>query len=334
MSEYQNLLKEFTASRIKPVYLISSEEVFFLDRIADFLCKNFIPLEMQDFNLSVLYGREIQASGVIDQARAFPFMGDKRLILVKSAHEVKDWELLSSYAKKPNESSVLVLLFGKKPDGRSSWVKALKENGFYHELKGIPDYQLHSFVNQMINEAQLKIDDEALRILVEFVGNDLSGYYNELEKLKLNLGSSNKITPDFIAEYVGLNKEFNVFELQKAISLRNTKNIYWIAKNMGSQSKRNPIFMTLGALLRHFQKIWIAKRNIKLNDDELSKILKLPFKSFVKEYREAASLYSITGLENAFSVLKKFDLKAKGVDSVSASEEDLYIELAISISHL
>lgn len=334
MSEYQNLFKEFTASRIKPVYLISSEEVFFLDRIADFLCKNFIPLEMQDFNLSVLYGREIQASGVIDQARAFPFMGDKRLILVKSAHEVKDWELLSSYAKKPNESSVLVLLFGKKPDGRSSWVKTLKENGFYHELKGIPDYQLHSFVNQMINEAQLKIDDEALRILVEFVGNDLSGYYNELEKLKLNLGSSNKITPEFITEYVGLNKEFNVFELQKAISLRNTKNIYWIAKNMGSQSKRNPIFMTLGALLRHFQKIWIAKRNIKLNDDELSKILKLPFKSFVKEYREAASLYSISGLENAFSVLKKFDLKAKGVDSVSASEEDLYIELAISISHL
>lgn len=334
MSEYQNLFKEFTASRIKPVYLISSEEVFFLDRIADFLCKNFIPLEMQDFNLSVLYGREIQASGVIDQARAFPFMGDKRLILVKSAHEVKDWELLSSYAKKPNESSVLVLLFGKKPDGRSSWVKTLKENGFYHELKGIPDYQLHSFVNQMINEAQLKIDDEALRILVEFVGNDLSGYYNELEKLKLNLGSSNKITPEFITEYVGLNKEFNVFELQKAISLRNTKNIYWIAKNMGSQSKRNPIFMTLGALLRHFQKIWIAKRNIKLNDDELSKILKLPFKSFVKEYREAASLYSISGLENAFSVLKKFDLKAKGVDSVSATEEDLYIELAISISHL
>lgn len=334
MSEYQNLLKEFTASRIKPVYLISSEEVFFLDRIADFLCKNLIPLEMQDFNLTVLYGREIQASGVIDQARAFPFMGDKRLILVKSAHDVKDWELLSSYAKKPNESSVMVLLFGKKPDGRSSWVKTLKENGFYHELKGIPDYQLHSFVNQMINEAQLKIDDEALRILVEFVGNDLSGYYNELEKLKLNLGSSNKITPDFITEYVGLNKEFNVFELQKAISVRNTKNIYWIAKNMGSQSKRNPIFMTLGALLRHFQKIWIAKRNIKLNDDELSKILKLPFKSFVKEYREAASLYSITGLENAFSVLKKFDLKAKGVDSVSATEEDLYIELAISISHL
>lgn len=334
MPEYQNLIKEFTISKIKPVYVISSEEVFFLDRISDYLCKNLIPPEMQDFNLSVLYGKEVQASGVIDQARAFPFLGDKRLILVKSAHELRDWELLSSYAKNPNQSSVLVLLFGKKPDGRSSWVKALKDHGFYHELKGVSDYQLHSFVGQMIKEAQLNIEDEALRILVEYIGNDLSGYYNELEKLKLNLGSSKKITQEIITEYVGLNKEFNVFELQKAISVRNTKNIYWIAKNMGSQSKRNPIYMTLGALFRHFQRIWIAKRNMALNDDELSKMLKLPFKSFVKEFREAASLYSMKGIENAFSVLKKCDLKAKGVDSVSATEEDLYIELAISIAHL
>lgn len=334
MSEYQSLLKELSGAQIRPVYLIYSEELFFLDRIADYLCKNLIPAEMQDFNLSVLYGKEVLASLVLDQAREFPFMGDKRLILVKAAQDIKDWEALLTYAAKPNPSTVLVLLFSKKPDGRSNWVKTIKDRGFFFEIKGISDYQLHAFVAQMIKEAQLKIEDDAIRVFVEFIGNDLAGYYNEIEKLKLNLGPSKLITAGIIAEYVGVSKEFNVFELQKAISERNIKNIYWIAKNMGAQSKRNPIYMTLGALLRHFQKILLAKNYLKLNDDELSKVLKLPFKSFVKEYRQAAALYPIGSIEAAFSALKVFDLKAKGVDSVSASEEHLYIELALTISYL
>ncbi len=331
--EYQALLKELLSDRHKPLYVIVSDENFYLERIADALLKERIPAEQQDFNQLLVYGRDIEAKGIVDFAREYPFMGERKLILVKDAQEIKDWEPLIGYAKSSNPTSLLVMLFGQKPDGRSSWVKTVKDLGFLYEFKAPGDYQIPKFVNELANEFDLKFDEDACLLLIESIGNDLSTYYNEMAKLKLNVLPGKRVDRETVSRFVGISKEFNMFELQRAFSKRDKHSIYWIASNMSKQKKANPLLGTVAGLFLHFQKIWLAKVYISQNDDELSKILKLAFKSFLKEYRTAAGLYSLDQIEKAISILKEYDLKSKGMNT-KASEEDLYIELALSLSNL
>jgi DNA polymerase-3 subunit delta len=186
----------------------------------------------------------------------------------------------------------------------------------------------------MISEMNLEIEDLALNLLLEYIGNDLGTYHNELNKLNLILKSGQKIDEQTVTKFIGVSKEFNVFELQKALSLRDQPRSCWIAKNMSNQVKTNPLIMTIGALFNHYQRIWLTKIYGKLGDEELNKIVKLPFKSFLKEYRDASAKYSLQSLEKSISILKKYDLKSKGYQTGAAREEDLYMELVMHLSNV
>ncbi len=332
--EIQELIQEILGTTRKAIYVISSEELFFLDKIINQVQENYLPKEAQEFNQSILYGKDVTANYILDLSREFPFFGDRKLIIVKEAQEVKDWEPLVTYAKKPLESTLLIICFSKKPDGRSSWVKQVKSMDFYYEFKSLSDYQLPGFIKSTAKELDIKMDDEAQMLLVDYIGNDLATIQNELEKLKLNISKSHKVTKDDISRFIGVSKEFNVFELQKAISLKDHRKIFWICSNMAHHSKTNPLIATIAGLFNHFQKLWIAKIYGNLNDDDLNKIMKLPFKYFIKEYREAAQRFSIANIELAINLLKEYDLKAKGMNHRNASDQDLYCELALKINLL
>jgi DNA polymerase-3 subunit delta len=332
--DVQELIKEILSPKHKAVYVVSSEELFFIDKLVQTTLDQYLEKDFQEFNQSVLYGKDTNARAIMDQAREFPFFGEKKLIIVKDAQDVKEWDGLTNYAKQPNASTLLIICFSKKPDGRSSWVKQIKDLGFLIEFKSLSDYQLPAFIKSAIKELKIEMDEESQMLLMDSIGNDLATIYNELEKLKLNIGKGQKVGKDEISRFIGISKEYNVFELQKAISYKDHKRIYWIAQNMGQHSKANPIIATIGALFNHFQRIWFAKVYDKMNDDELSKLLKLPFKSFIKEYREAAGKYSLPGIERAINLLKEYDLKSKGMYLRNATEQELYLELSLKINQL
>lgn len=341
--EIQELLNEILSQKHKPIYLISTEELFFIDKLVQTIQDQYLAKEFQEFNQSILYGKDVEAREVVELAREFPFFGDRKVIIVKEAQDikkqkegqnVKTWEPLVAYAKQPLSSTLLLICFSKKPDGRSSWVKQIKDLGFYFEFKALADYQLPSFIKSALKELKIDMDEECQMLLMDSIGNDLSTIYNELEKLKLNIAKGQKVTKEEINRFIGISKEFNVFELQKAISLKDHRRIYWISKNMGANSKNNPLIATIGALFNHFQKIWIAKAYSNMDDEELNKILKLPYKNFIKDYRMAASKYSMNGIEKAIGLLKDYDLKSKGMYHRSVSEQDLYLEMALMINQL
>jgi DNA polymerase-3 subunit delta len=322
---------------------VSSEELFFIDKLVQTILDKLLAKEFQEFNQSILYGKDTDANSILDQAREFPFFGDRKIIVVKDAQDIKkvkdnkdskEWDPLISYAKNPLASTLLIICFSKKPDGRSSWVKQIKDLNYYYEFKSLSDYQLPSFIKSVIKDLQLELDDESQLILMDSIGNDLSTMYNELEKLKLNIPQGKKITKEDINKFIGISKEYNVFELQKAINLKDRKKIYQISKNMSQHSKSNPIIATIGALFNHFQRIWVAKVYNTLSDDELNKYLKLAFKSYIKDYRMAALKYSLTSIEQGISLLKEYDLKSKGMYHRNISEQDLYIELALKLNQL
>ncbi len=341
--EVQEIIKEILGQQHKPIYVISTEELFFIDKLVQTIQDQFLAKEFQEFNQSVVYAKDTDARSVIDQAREYPFFGDRKLIIVKEAQDitkqkegqdVKTWEPLIAYAKQPLLSTLLVICFSKKPDGRTSWVKQIKDLGFFTEIKPLSDYQLPAFIKSAIKELKIEMDEECQMLIMDSIGNDLSTIYNELEKLKLNIPKGQKVTKDDINRFIGISKEFNVFELQKAINNKDRKKIYWISKNMAKNSKNNPLIATIGALFNHFQKIWITKVYGNVNDDELNKILKLQFKNFIKDYRSAANQYSLASLEQGISLLKEYDMKSKGMYHRSISEQDLYLELALKINQL
>jgi DNA polymerase-3 subunit delta len=332
--EFQQLIKEMLGTSPKPLYVITTEEPFFLERIVESILENYLDKTSQEFNQTVIYGRDSSAEAICDAAREIPFFGDKKLIIVKEAQEIKDFKSFSAYAKRPQTSTLLCICFSKKLDGRLTWVKELKELDYLIEIKSLTDYQLPAFYKNTIKEFDLQLDDEAFMLLLEYIGNDLSTLFNELAKLKLNIPKGNRITKDIITRFIGISKEFNVFELQKALSAKDHQRIYWISKNMAPSIKSGTLPVIIGAMFSYFQKVWLARNYQSYSDEELSKLLKLPFKTFLVEFRQAITHYTIPKIEQSIQLLKEYDLKSKGMNQRNVPPGDLFTELVLQLTQL
>ncbi len=330
--EFNKLLKDLQAGKMGHAYLLAGEEPFFIEKLLDVAESKTIPESERDFNQLVLYGKDVNAKYVVETCRQYPFMGAKKLIVVKEAQDIKDWEILDHYLKNPVPTSILILAFkNKKPDGRSSWVKTMKDKHVYFESKPLYDHQLPSFVSELALESGLKFDPEAIALMTEFIGNDLSHFQNEMDKIKINFDKSVTITKEIISELIGVSKEYNVFELCKAFSKKDRHKSVRIAQNLGLHIKSNPLVLSIGSVYNHFNKIWATKIYSNKSDQELMSMLKIPFIGFVKEFREASNYYNSNELEKIFHLLKVYDLKSKGLDSGNTNQENLLLELVISI---
>lgn len=333
--DYNEILKDISKGQAKPIYFLTGEEPYFIDSIMDEAEQSLVPLEQRDFNLQVVYGKDTPIKLILESCRQFPFMGDRKLILVKEAQDIKDWEVMDSYFKTPVPTTTLIIAYkNKKPDGRSAWVKTVKEKTVYFESKAIYDNHLPSFITSQASRYQLKLEPEAATLMAEYIGNDLSQIDNELQKLKVNIKPNEKITIDIITDQIGISKEYNIYELTKVISSRDKRKMYLIARNMAIYIKNNPLIPTIVTLFNHFVKIWLTKTNIQKSDAELMALLKIPFATFVKEYREAAKNYNNESILRAIHILKEYDLKSKGVDVHNVNPEDLFIEMMLKISQI
>ncbi len=330
--DYQSLVSQFKQGRLNPVYFLTGDEGYFIDKVVEAAEKHIIAESEREFNQTVVYGRDITCRQLMDYCRTFPFLGRYRLVVVKEAQELKGWDDFIGYVQQPAETTVLVIAYkNKKPDGRSAWVKLLKEKTFWYESKALYDHQLPAFVQTQVYENGLTIDGEAAHLLVDFIGNDLAAIENEILKIKLNLAPNTPIQKSHIYEFVGISREYNVFELQRAIGLKQTAKALHILQNMALHVKSNPLIPTIAALYAYFNKIWIVKHNLSKTDQALAAILNVPFAGFIKEYRSAAAMYSNQELEQSIHLLHEYDLKAKGVYSGNRQDADLLMELGLKI---
>ncbi|MDQ3142794.1 MAG: DNA polymerase III subunit delta [Bacteroidota bacterium] len=335
--DYKDIINLLLKQGPKPIFFLGGDEAFFIDQIMNFAEENIIPSEESDFNCQVLYGKETSMKQLVDICRENPFMGTRKLVLLKEAQEIKDkeWELCIPYLKNPVQTTLLVIAFkNKRPDGRLLWVKAVKENTIYFESNELKDYQLPAFITSQLKLAGFKIDEEASLLMAEFIGNNLSQIFNEIQKLKLNIEKGSNISKDMIAEQIGFSKECNVFELQKAFNTRDVKKIYFISANLAANIKNNPLVMIIGALFNYFTKIWLTKQYLSKNDKDLMSILKLSYASYLNDYRMAASKYTLASLENAIQLLSNYDLKSKGVNVHTVKDNDLLLELILRLNRI
>lgn len=330
---FDNIIAAIDNKQYAPIYLLHGEESYFIDSISKKIDATVLSDGEKAFNQVVLYGGETDHKTIADYARQFPMMASHRVVIVNEAQQLKSIKELESYAANPSPQTVLVLNYKhKKLDGRLKVVKNIKENGVVFEAKKLYDNQIAPYISNYLRSQKLEITPQAGMVLSEFIGSDLSRIHNELSKLILNLDEGiTKIALNDVTEHVGISKEYNVFELQKAITEKNSVKAFRIVDYFAENEKANPLFMVIAALYTYWTKVYIAAFHRKKSDKELQRLLGLPSPYFVKEYRAAATNYSSQKILEGFELLKIADLNTKGVGVVSADSKSILRSLLIKL---
>lgn len=337
MSELKKMITSFKKDGYKPVYFLMGEEPYFIDFLSDYFTNNVISEEEKSFNQVVLYGKDVSVNDIMSQARQYPFMGDKMLVVVKEAQElVKTIDQFSSYFKSVQPSTIIVFCYKYKTlDKRKELYKTLSKSEFAEifESNKLKDYQVESWIKTLISDEKLEIEPKAVAMLVEFLGNDLSKISNEIDKLKIVLKNDKLITADLVEENIGISKEYNNFELINAVAYKNEAKAFSIAKYFALNTKSNPFVVTTSLLYNFFSKLLqyhgMIYKNAGANPADIAKQLGIN-QYGLKDYQAASKIYPMKKVSQAIAVIREIDLKGKGVNG-SLTHDDLLKELLIKV---
>jgi DNA polymerase III subunit delta len=257
--------------------------------------------------------------------------GNKQVVIVKEAQQLKDIEKIESYIDKPLSSTILLFAYKDgKVDGRKKFGKTLKEKAVFQSFKKMYDNQLPDWVQQLIQSKGFTIKSKALMLLVEFVGNDLNRLENEVDKVIINLKNRKEITEDDIEQFIGISKEYNVFELQNALATKNMSKAIQIVQYFESNPKAAPMQLILPTLYSFFNKVFLIFGLNQPDDKAIASSIGVhPF--LVKEYMNASKLYQYSGTEQAILLLQHYNLKNIGIYNSASSDSSLMKELVYKL---
>ncbi|MBE6335506.1 MAG: DNA polymerase III subunit delta [Lentimicrobiaceae bacterium] len=329
---YEQILSDIKKKVYYPIYFLMGEEPFFIDTISDELENSILDEAERSFNQIILYGNDVNAYEIMSQARAFPMMGDKLVVIVKEAQNVKDIESIADYLDKIPPTTILVFNYKyKKLDKRKSLAKIIDKKGVLFESKKLYDNNIPDWIVKYLASRKYNITQKACQMIADFLGNDLHKVRNELDKLMLALPSTKRIDDADVEYNIGISKDFNVFELQKAIGAKDTFKANQIINYFGDNPNENPIFMTIVILYGYYTKLLKLHFSKDKSKNNLATILGVnPF--FVNDYLEAARNYSWVDCMRCIEVLREYDMKSKGYNSTSdVSQKELYREMLFKL---
>lgn len=327
------VISEITNGHIKPVYLLHGEEAFYIDQIMDLIEANTLTDAEKAFNQVVLYGRDVDSKQIADESRQYPMMSQKRVVIIKEAQDFKELKEMGPYMSNPSPHTVLVIAhMNKKIDGRISWIKDAKKSPHIvmFESGSIKDYHLSQWVKDYLHSKGRKISPEANQLLCDYLGTDLKKLVNEIEKLELNIPPKKSIDTADVERYVGISKEYNIFELNKVLGKKDIQRSHIISKNLGDNIHKSPLQMMIPAMFSHFQKAHIVKRLGGKDKFEIARLGKIP-PFAVAELNEAAHNYSEEGFRRIFELLQQADAGSKGVDMRRTEPAEILKELVSNI---
>ena len=332
MDQVIQITKDIKAGNLKPIYFLMGEEPYYIDKLTEFIEQNILEEHERDFNQSILYGRDVTMEDVIGTAKRFPMMADRQVVVVREAQDLsRTIDKLEAYAENPQPTTVLVFAYKYKTlDKRKKITKLLDKVGVVFESKKLYENQVGDWIKRVLSGQGYSIDNKAVAMLVEFLGTDLSKINNELDKLKIILPKGHTFTPNDIEENIGFSKDFNNFELRKAIGEKNQVKAYQIIDYFAQNPKDNPLVVTTGLVFGFFSQLLQYHGLKDKSQMNAAKILKVnPY--FVKDYEVAFRNYPMKKVSAIVSALRTIDVKSKGVGAASTSQHDLLKELLITI---
>lgn len=332
MEEVKRIVADIRNGKISPFYFLFGEEPYYIDKISQFIEKNVLTEEEKGFNQMVLYGKDVSIDDIVANAKRYPMMAERQVVIVKEAQDLsRTIEQLVDYAENPQPTTVLVICFKyKKLDKRKKLYKSVQKHGVLFESKKLYENQVSEWIRTILNSKGYSISHKASLLLVENLGTDLSRISKELDKLTLVLPKESQITPDHIEEHIGISKDYNNFELKKAIGERDVLKASKIIHYFSQNPKDNPFILTVSLLYNFFSQLLQYHGLTDHSPKNVASALRInPY--FVGEYQIAAKNYHMKKVSAIISHLREMDLKGKGVGANALPPSDLLKELLSKI---
>ena len=332
---YEDVLKELKARRYRPVYYLMGEEPYYIDQISDYITDNVLTDIEKEFNLTVIYGADVDMATIINAAKRYPMMSERQVIVVKEAQAVRGMEDLSYYLQKPLTSTVLVLCHKHGVlDRRKKLAAEIEKVGVLFESKKLKETQLPAFISAYLKRKGVDIEQKAIAMMVEFVGNDLGRLTGELDKLFITLPkNSTRITPEQIEQNIGISKDYNNFELRNALVEKDIIKANKIVKYFEENLKTNPIHMTLSLLFGFYSNLMLTYYAPDKSEQGVASFLGLKSSWQAREYITAMQRYSGLKTMQIIGEIRYTDAKSKGVGNSSTESGELLRELIFKILH-
>ncbi len=342
VADFERITAEVAARKFAPIYLLMGEESYFIDTLCEKLAASILDEVARAFNQVTVYGKDTEAGQVINLCRQMPMMGQWQVVILKEAQQLRGLEKLSFYTQKPSPTTILVICHKEKnADRRSAFYKGCAANGVVFESVRPRDYEITSWLQQFIARRGLGIDPKALSMLTDHLGTDISKISNELHKLTVSLPEGTKrITDADIEKNIGISKDFNNFELCKAVVTRDMGRALMIADHFARNPKDNPLLLTVMALFGQFRDLfvvnylrWLARRKNQPfpTDQELMRILRKNNTFVLGEIKQNAALWDNRKVFGVLGLLREYDAKSKGLNAGGAPDGELLRELLLKI---
>ncbi|RCS27206.1 DNA polymerase III subunit delta [Polaribacter sp. WD7] len=333
MNDIRTIVSNIKQGNLKPIYFLMGDEPYYIDKISDFIEENVLEESEKGFNQQVMYGRDVSVEDIVGAAKRYPMMAEKQVLIVKEAQDLsRTIEKLVSYAENPQPTTILVINYKyKKLDKRKKLHKAVAKTGLIYESKTLYENQVSDWIRRVLGGKKYHIEPKAAQMLVEFLGTDLSKIANELSKLMLILPKETIINDQHIEENIGISKDYNNFELRKAVGEKNTTKANRIINYFAENPKNNPLVMTISLLNSFFTQLLLFHGLQDKSKNMVAKSLGVsPY--FVDEYFLAARNYPMRKVAQNIAILRDADVKSKGVGA-NLSNKDILKELLFKILH-
>ncbi len=331
---HKQIIEELEKKSYHPVYFLSGEEAYYIDLISGYIEKNILKEEEKTFNQHIFYGRDTDISTVINTAKRFPMMASHQVVILKEAQNIRDIDKLGFYLDKPLESTLLVVNYKyKKLDKRTKLYKSLQQKSVFFESPRLYDNKVPAWIADYLKKKNYELEPGVGQSLTDFLGNDLSKIVNELEKLIIVMPPGSKtITASLVERNIGISKDYNNFEFQKALARKDILKANRIIQHFCNNPKNNPMPLTIASLHNYFTRLLLYHYVKDKPRQQLASVLKInPY--FINEYQAASKAYPTGKLARIISYIREYDLKSKGVNNVSTSNCELLKELVFKILH-
>ena len=330
-----DILKELRAKQYRPIYYLMGEESYYIDLIADYITDNVLSETEKEFNLTVVYGADVDIATVINAAKRYPMMSEYQVVIVKEAQAIRNMEELSFYLQKPLNSTILVICHKHGTlDKRKKLVAEVEKVGILFESKKIKDSQLPAFINSYMKRKDIDMEPKASAMLADFVGTDLSRLTGELEKLIITLPAGQKrVTPEQIEKNIGIRKDYNNFELRSALVEKDILKANKIIKYFEENPKTNPIQMTLSLLFNFYSNLMLSYYSPEKTEQGIASWLGLKSPWAARDYLTAMRRYNGVKTMQIIGEIRYADAKSKGINNASMSDGDILRELVFKILH-
>jgi DNA polymerase-3 subunit delta len=327
----EKIISDWNKKNYKPVYWLEGEEEYYIDIVMNYAEHQILPESEASFNLTVFYGKDADWASVVNACRRYPMFAERQVVLLKEAQQMRDIDKLEAYFEQPLSSTIFVVAYkGKTLDKRIKLYKLLKSTAEIFNSEKVRDYKLPEWITEFVRSKGYKINSKAVSLLDEHIGNDLSRISNEIDKLALNLKGKDEITEDDIERYIGISKEYNVFELQAAIAKKDLAKALTIIQYFEGNPKAGPIQMVLPALYSSFSKVYTV---FGLSDRSESALRPHFYNNptAVKNALDTINRYGYDGIERILLLLHQYNLKGVGIGDSGTNDSSLMKEMVVKM---